>query len=101
MKKFDIITEADARMLARGETVMLSRLGHITPLARDTLKERRITVVGENALSVEDASLAPTNDIRTVSIGSDHTGVKLRKSLVVFLRGRGLTVLDLGTDSSD
>ena len=45
MKKFEIITEADARVLARGETVMLARAGHITPLAADTLKERRVTVV--------------------------------------------------------
>jgi hypothetical protein len=43
MKKFEIITEADARVLARGETVELTRGGHITPLAADTLKERRIT----------------------------------------------------------
>ena len=47
MKRFEIITEADARVLPRGETVMLARGGHITPLAQDTLKERRITVVRE------------------------------------------------------
>ena len=44
MKKFDIITEADARVLETGETVMLARRGHITPLAQDTLRERRVTV---------------------------------------------------------
>ena len=47
MQKFDIITEADARVLPRGETVMLARGGHVTPLAADTLKERRVTVVDE------------------------------------------------------
>jgi ribose 5-phosphate isomerase B len=36
-----------------------------------------------------------------VAIASDHTGVKLRKTLVEFLRGRGLTVHDLGTDGPD
>src|SRR5437867_1859328 len=47
MKRFDIITEADARVLPRGETVMLARGGHITPLARDTLKDRRVMAASE------------------------------------------------------
>jgi ribose 5-phosphate isomerase B len=101
MKKFEIITEADARVLARGETVELARGGHITPLAADTLRERRVTVVRDGQASAEDASLAPRADIRTVAIASDHGGVKLRKGLVAFLRGRGLAVQDLGTDGPD
>jgi ribose 5-phosphate isomerase B len=100
MKKFEIITEADARVLARGETVELTRGGHITPLAADTLKERRITVVREGQVSVADAALAPP-DVRTVAVASDHGGVALRKTLVTFLRGRGLAVHDLGTDGTD
>src|SRR5262249_21340904 len=101
MKVFEIITETDARVLARGETVTLARGGHITPLAHDTLKERRITVVREGRVSEADASLAPPATIRTVAIASDHTGITLRKALVAFLRGRGLAVNDLGTDSTD
>ena len=100
MKKFEIITEADARVLARGETVELMRGGHITPLAADTLKERRITVVRDGQVSVADAALAPP-DVRTVAIASDHGGVALRKTLVTLLRGRGLAVHDLGTDGPD
>lgn len=101
MKQFDIITEADARVLPRGETVMLSRGGHITPLAQDTLKERRVTVVQEGRASADEASLAPKADIRSIAIASDHTGVKLRQQLVTFLRGRGLAVQDLGTEGTD
>jgi ribose 5-phosphate isomerase B len=101
MKTFDIITEADARVLARGETVMLARGGHITPLAHDTLKERRVTVLHEGAVSAEEAALAPRCDIRTVALASDHSGVPLRRTLAAFLRGRGLTAIDLGTDSAD
>ena len=47
MKRFDIITEADARTLPRGEAVMLAKGGHVTPLAQDTLKERRIDLIFE------------------------------------------------------
>jgi ribose 5-phosphate isomerase B len=100
MKTFDIITEADARVLQRGETVTLSRRGHVTPLALDTLRDRRITVVREGSASVEDLELAPAAEIRRVAIASDHTGVKLRRDLIGWLRGRGLEVADHGTDGS-
>ena len=98
MKRFEIITETDARVLERGETVMLAKGGHVTPLAQDTLRERRVTLVHEGRASADAASLVPKADIRTVAIASDHTGVKLRKTLVELLRGRGLAVQDLGTD---
>jgi len=101
MKTFEIITESDARVLTPGETVMLARRGHITPLAQDTLKERRVTVIREGQASAEEAALAPKADVRTVAIASDHTGVKLRQALVAHLRGRGLAVNDLGTDGPE
>src|SRR5882672_9458713 len=101
MKKFEIITETDARVLTRGETVELARGGHITPLAADTLRERRVTVVRDGQASADEASLAPRADIRTIAIASDHGGVQLRRALVTFLRGRGLAVQDLGTDGPD
>ena len=101
MKTFEIITETDARVLARGETVTLARGGHITPLAQDTLRERRITVVRDGQSSVDEAALVPRADIRSIAIASDHTGIKLRQLLTQFLRGRGLAVQDLGTDGPD
>jgi ribose 5-phosphate isomerase B len=101
VKTFEIITEADARVLARGETVTLARGGHITPLAADTLRARAVTVLRDGAVTVDEASLAPVAEIRRVAIASDHTGIAFRKLLVTFLRGRGLAVDDLGTESRD
>jgi ribose 5-phosphate isomerase B len=101
MKRFDIITEIDARVLSRGETVMLARGGHVTPLAQDTMKARRVSIVHEGRASADEASLAPRADIRSVAIASDHTGVVLRRGLVTFLRGRGLAVQDLGTEGQE
>jgi ribose 5-phosphate isomerase B len=101
MKRFAIITETDARVLERGETVMLAKGGHVTPLAQDTLRERRVTLVHEGRAPADATNLVPKADIRTVAIASDHTGIKLRKTLVEFLRGRGLSVQDLGTDGPD
>jgi ribose 5-phosphate isomerase B len=101
MKTFEIITETDARLLDRGSTVTLARGGHITPLAQDTLRERRVTVVHEGRTSADEQSLAPRADVRSIAIASDHTGIKLRQALVALLRGRGLAVQDLGVDGPD
>ena len=100
MKRFHMITEADARVLEYGSTVTLLAGGHVTPLARDTLKERRITVVGETA-EAEASALAPPAEVKRVAIASDHTGVALKTALRNHLRGRGIAVHDLGTDGSD
>jgi ribose 5-phosphate isomerase B len=102
MKRFEIITEADARTIDIGATVELAAGGHVTPLARDTLSARRITVV--RAGSTDEtlpADLAPTSDIRRVAIGSDHTGLALKRALVTYLRGRGVAVVDVGTNTAD
>jgi ribose 5-phosphate isomerase B len=101
MQKFDLITEADARTLDIGSTVELATGGHVTPLARDTLAARRVTVIGAGSRDAGvAAALVPVSDIRRVAIGSDHTGVALRRTLVQHLRGRGIAVTDLGTDGT-
>ncbi len=102
MKRFEIITEADARTIDVGAAVELAPGGHITPLARDTLAARRVTVVPAGSTDPGlPADLAPAADVRRVAIGSDHTGVSLKKSLVQFLRGRGIAVTDVGTDKAE
>jgi ribose 5-phosphate isomerase B len=100
MKRFQMITEADARVIEYGATVMLVVGGHITPLAADTLKERRVSVIRESGDS-DHASLVPRSEIRIVAIGGDHTSVKLKAAIVAHLRGRGLAVHDLGTTTSE
>jgi ribose 5-phosphate isomerase B len=100
MKRFEMITEADARVLEYGSTVMLVPGGHVTPLAQDTLSARRISIVREG-FDADAASLAPRAEIRTVALASDHTGVQLKSAIRQHLRGRGLAVHDLGTDGPD
>ena len=100
-KIFQIITEADARQIERGATVELAKGGHVTPLAADTLRERRVTVVPAGSVDPAiPADLAPKAEVRRVAIVSDHTGVKLRAAIVQHLRGRGLAVDDMGVDGS-
>jgi ribose 5-phosphate isomerase B len=95
-----MITEADARVLESGSTVVLVSGGHITPLAQDTLRARRISVVREGT-DPDASDLAPAATIRSVVIAGDHTTLALKAALVQHLRGRGLTAHDLGTFTND
>lgn len=100
MKRFQMITEADARTLEYGSTVVLVKGGHVTPLALDTLKARRVAIVREG-VDVDAEALAPPAEIRTVAIAGDHTAVALKAAIRQHLRGRGLAVHDLGTETSE
>jgi ribose 5-phosphate isomerase B len=100
-KVFQMITEADARVIEYGATVELAKGGHVTPLAADTLRERRVTVVPAGSVDPAiPAGLAPKSDVRRVAIVSDHTGLKLRAALVQHLRAKGVAVDDLGVDET-
>lgn len=102
MKRFSIIAEADARVLDYGTTVELAPGGHVTPLAADTLRERRVTVVRADGQDAADAaSLAPPAEVRRVALGSDHSGLGLKRRLLDHLRRSGRTVSDVGTHTPD
>jgi ribose 5-phosphate isomerase B len=102
VKRFEIITESDARTIDVGATVELAAGGQVTPLAKDTLASRRVTVVTAGSLDASlPEDLAPIADIRRVVIGNDHTGIVLKNAILQHLRGKGLAVLNVGTDSSD
>ena len=100
MKRFQMITEADARVLEYGSTVVLVAGGHVTPLASDTLKARRVSLVREGG-DADAALLAPPSEVRTVAIAGDHTSIALKRAIVQHLRSRGLAAHDLGTDGSE
>jgi ribose 5-phosphate isomerase B len=97
-RRFGIITEADARTLEPGSTVELEPGGHVTPLARDTLTARRVTVVPAGSLDPTlPADLAPISPVVRLAIGADHTGVALKAAIVSHLRKAGKAVTDHGT----
>jgi ribose 5-phosphate isomerase B len=95
-----MVTEADARVLEYGSTIVLVAGGHITPLAHDTLRARRITVTREGT-DPDLASLAPPATIRTVAVAGDHSSLALKAAVVQHLRGRGVSAHDLGTTGTD
>ena len=95
-----MITEADARVLEYGSTIVLVPGGHITPLAQDTLRARRISVVNEGH-DADAAALVPAAVVRTVAVAGDHTSLALKAAVVQHLRGRGLAAHDLGTATTE
>ena len=101
-RSFGIITEADARQIEPGSTVELAKGGHVTPLAQDTLRSRRVTVVPAGSVDPAiPADLAPVSPVRRVAIGSDHTGVVMKTALIAHLRQQGIDVNDLGTNGPE
>jgi ribose 5-phosphate isomerase B len=101
-RRFGIITENDARQIEPGSTVELEQGGHVTPLAWDTLRARRVTVVPAGMIDPNlPADLAPVMPVARVAIGADHTGLALKTSLVEHLRRSGKAVDDHGTSNAD
>jgi ribose 5-phosphate isomerase B len=100
VKRFQIVTEADARVLEYGSTIAVAVGGHITPLAQDTLRSRRITVVRDDAAG-DAAALAPAVRIARVAVAGDHTSLALKTAVLQHLRARGLAAEDLGTHTAD
>lgn len=101
-RRFGLISESDARQIEPGSTVELEKGGHVTPLAWDTLRARRVTVVPAGTVDTAiPADLAPASPVTRVVIGSDHTGLALKTALIDHLRKQGKSVLDAGTDSAD
>ena len=98
MKRFEIVTEADARVLDYGSSIMVVRGGHVTPLAADTLRSRRVSVEWESG-SGEDRHLVPVSPARTVAV--DHSSLALKAAIIAHLRSRGVAAHDLGTSSSE
>ena len=102
VRVFELISEVEARSIEAGTTVELAKGGHVTPLAWDTLREKRVTVVPQGTVdSTLPADLAPASPATRIAIGADHTGVALKAALIDHLRKQAKSVVDLGTDSTD
>lgn len=104
-----LVSEGDVRAArARGEKVLVLPHGAIvTPLARDAANDAGIElrVGGPVAAPAKDAASdagpAPQDEGGRIALGSDHGGFPLKQALKKHLEGRGLSVVDLGTSSTE
>jgi ribose 5-phosphate isomerase B len=91
-----MITEADVLAAPSGGRLFVPQGARITPLARDTARERRVDLV-------EDQVDAPDTAIpgQTVAIGADHGGYTMKEDLKGYLSGLGYEIVDCGTHSTE
>ncbi len=89
-----LITEDDLRGLEAGSRLRVAENVKFTSLAHDIVIERNIELIYK-------ASRQNTTKVRSVAIGSDHGGFKVKEQLKTYLADLGLNVRDFGTNSED
>ena len=89
-----LITEDDLRGLEAGSRLRVSENAKFTSLAEDIVNERGIELIRKKPRQ-------NMTKVRSVAIGSDHGGFKMKEQLKSFLTDLGLNVRDFGTDSED
>jgi ribose 5-phosphate isomerase B len=90
----DLITEDDLRGLEEGTRLRVADGVKFTPLASDLIRDKSIVLVKKD-------SKRTGSKARSVAIGADHGGFKVKEELKDFLAGLGIQVRDFGTNSTD
>ena len=89
-----VITEDDVRGLEPGSRLRVAEGARLTPLAADIVRERGIELVRRS-------SRRGSRGAKTVAVGADHGGFKMKEELKGLLAELGHRVRDYGTDSED
>ena len=89
-----LITEDDLRGLETGSRLRISENAKFTPLARDIISDRGLQLITKSSRNLG-------LKVRTVAIGADHGGFKMKEQVKGFLGDLGLQVRDFGTNSTD
>jgi ribose 5-phosphate isomerase B len=93
------VTEADVLAAPVGTRISVSAETVVTPLARDTARERRIELVQEPGTILQGATEKATGE-RAVALGADHGGYAMKEDLKAYLGELGYAVVDCGTHST-
>ncbi len=94
-----LITEDDVKKVLKNgdKEIIVEAEAVLTPLAKDRILHSGLKVV-ENASS---ATCSVSNTQIKIAIGSDHTGVKMKKILYDYLKKKGFDLFDVGTFTED
>jgi ribose 5-phosphate isomerase B len=92
-----LITEKDILDLIKSGKNSLNVGGSyiITPAARDLILQKKIEILSDNS-----QSLSQKKSFEKIAVGSDHTGVKVKKIIVEFLKDK-YSIEDVGTFSEE
>ena len=103
-----LITESDLQGAAAGSELVVPAGALLTPLARDIIRERNLTLVREvnaavPAVQASSVAVPPggASPEKTVALGADHGGFALKEDLKAYLPELGYAVLDCGTNSAE
>jgi ribose 5-phosphate isomerase B len=94
------VTEADVLSAPIGGRLSVPAKAMITPLARDTALERRVTLVREPDIGAERTPPTSAKGLRVVALGADHGGYTMKEDLKRYLGELGYDILDCGTHST-
>lgn len=102
------IAEADVLAAPHGSRLAVPADALITPLARDSARDRKIELVREPArapatpapAASPPAAASPSALTRVVALGADHGGLALKEDLKAALTGLGYQIIDCGTHTS-
>lgn len=87
-----VLTEEDLRDVSEGAEVRVREDCRLTPLAREMIQEKRITLTswrsGRERLK------------RRIALGADHGGFEMKEKLKLYLAGLGYAFVDFGTNSA-
>ncbi|HQY68504.1 MAG TPA: RpiB/LacA/LacB family sugar-phosphate isomerase [Pyrinomonadaceae bacterium] len=89
-----LITEVDLRGLESGARLRIAANAKFTSLAEDIVKDRGIELIRKE-------SRKSATKVRSVAIGADHGGFRLKEQIKDVLTDFGLQVRDFGTDSEE
>ena len=89
-----MITEDDVRGLEEGARLRIAKGAHLTPLAADIVRDKRIELVRR-------VPRRGPRDSKLVAIGADHGGYKMKEELKLLVTELGHRVHDFGTNSED
>jgi ribose 5-phosphate isomerase B len=94
-----LITEDDVKkVLKNGDREIIVEAGVVlTPLAKDRILHSGLKIVENASTSTSSISNAQIK----IAIGSDHTGVKMKKILYDYLKKKDFDLIDVGTFTED
>lgn len=95
------VTESDVLAVPPGGRLSVPAGAMITPLARDTARERRVELVTEPQASLQSSRLGGGAGARAVALGADHGGLAMKEDLKSYLSELGYETVDCGTNSAD
>lgn len=95
-----IVDAEDVRQMPRDSRQTLPPQAILTPLARQTALERRITFVDETAAMTPPVPATSAGQ-RIVALGADHGGYGLKEQLKKAVAAAGYAVADCGTHSAE